>query len=232
LRHARSIDCVQDGRRRGHAQEWTVATSRRIGTEKSATRLAILDATERLMIDDGYAAVSTRKVAAAVALTPALVHYYFPTTDDLLLAVYRRAAEHHLERVGAALASAQPLHALWALSIDPARTVLAAEFMALANHRKTIGAEIARNIERSRALQTEAFAHALAASGIGLDPDAAAGLSFLMAGASRALVMERGLGIRAGHDEARALVESWLQRVAPPAGKPAKPAASRRRTRA
>ena len=38
------------------------------------------------MIDEGYAAVSTRRVAAKAGLTPPLVHYYFPTTDDLLLA--------------------------------------------------------------------------------------------------------------------------------------------------
>src|SRR3546814_12227951 len=87
----------------------SLAAARRIGNETSATRLAILDATERMMIDAGYAAVSTRKVAAAVGQTPALVHYYFPATDDLLLAVYRRAAARNLERVNKALASPQPL---------------------------------------------------------------------------------------------------------------------------
>src|SRR3546814_13442773 len=52
--------------------EMSLAAARRIGNETSATRLAILDATERMMIDAGYAAVSTRKVAAAVGQTPAL----------------------------------------------------------------------------------------------------------------------------------------------------------------
>src|SRR3546814_18938369 len=70
-------------------------------------------------------------VAASVGQTPALVHYDFPATDELLLAVDRRAAERNLERVNQALASPQPLAALWALSTDPARTVLAAEFMDL-----------------------------------------------------------------------------------------------------
>jgi len=202
-----------------------------VGTEKSATRLAILDATERMMIDDGYAAVSTRKVAAAVALTPALVHYYFPTTDDLLLAVYRRAAARNFERVTEALASPRPLHALWALAIA-APTVLAAEFMALANHRKTIAAEIAHNIERSRQLHAEAFSRALAAGTAGIDRDAAAGLGFLMAGASRALLMEQGIGIRAGHREACALIEAWLQRVEAPTPAAPTPRKPRRRIRA
>src|SRR3546814_6796606 len=129
-----------------------------------------------------------------------------------LLAVYLRAAARILERVNQALASPQPLAALWALSTYPARTVLAAEFMALANHRKAIAGEIARNIEHSRELQAAAFARALAANGSLRDRDAAAGFAYLMAGASRALIMEQGLGVAAGHDAARSMVEAWLDR--------------------
>ena len=40
-------------------------TPRRIGAETSATRAQMLDAAEALMRNEGYAAVSTRKVAAA-----------------------------------------------------------------------------------------------------------------------------------------------------------------------
>src|SRR3546814_16567531 len=119
--------------------------------------------------------------------------------------LYRRAAARNLERVNQALASPQPLAALWALSTDPARTVLAAEFMALANHRKAIAGEIARNIEHSRELQAAAFARALAANGSLRDRDAAAGFAFLMAGASRALIMEQGVGVAAWPDAARSL---------------------------
>lgn len=200
---------------------------RRIGAEGSATRVVILDATEQLMLDEGYAAVSTRRVAGNAGLAPALVHYYFPTTDDLLLAVYRRAAERNLERVTRAVSSEQPLRALWAMSIDSVRTVLAAEFIAMANHRKRIGAEIARNIERSRKLQAEAIERVLKQRGEA-QPCAPLGLGFIMAGVSRALVMEQGLGFSTGHAEAVAFIESWLQRLEPQPGAPA-PAPRRRR---
>src|SRR3546814_13783950 len=85
----------------------------------------------------------------------------------------------------------------------------------------------------SRELQAAAFARALAANGSLRDRDAAAGFAFLMAGASRALIMEQGLGVAAGHDAARSLVEAWLQRVegAPSANKGAKPRTAARRTR-
>ena len=50
------------------------------------------------MLADGYAAVSSRSVAKEAGVTPALVHYYFPTLDDLFLAVLRRRAEQQLAR--------------------------------------------------------------------------------------------------------------------------------------
>ena len=52
-----------------------MAAARRIGAENSATRTAILDATELVMVEEGYANASTRRVAARAGLKPSLVHY-------------------------------------------------------------------------------------------------------------------------------------------------------------
>ncbi len=57
------------------------------------------------MLEEGYAAVTSRRVAAQAGLKPQLVHYYFRTMDDLFLAAYRRRAEQGLERLAQALAS-------------------------------------------------------------------------------------------------------------------------------
>ena len=88
------------------------------------------------MLEEGYAAVTSRRVAAHAGLKPQLVHYYFRTMDDLFLAAYRRRAEQGLERLSQAIVSPQPLWALWDLSRDPRGTALTMEFVALANHRK------------------------------------------------------------------------------------------------
>ncbi len=165
------------------------------------------------MLDEGYAAVSTRRVARNVGLTPGLVHYYFKTTDDLLVALYRRATDLNRERLTAALHSDQPLQALWNLSSDAVRTSLSLEFMALANHRKSIAVEIARYAEYARSLQAEAVARALSRST--LDPGAYPphGVTVLIAAVARALVMEENVGITSGHAEARSIVESLLRRL-------------------
>ena len=174
------------------------------------TRALLLDATERLMISEGYASVTTRRVAGLVELTPALVHYYFPTTDDLLVATYRRAAERHDGRILVALGSDQPLHALWNLYSDPGRMALGVEFMALANHRKVIRAEIVQHDKRDRERQAAALAGILADSGIDRSRCEPLCAVMLLGGMSRALVMEEVLGISCAHAQTRAFVERLL----------------------
>ena len=95
------------------------------------TAYVLLDAAERVLIAEGYAAVSSRRVAAEAGLKPQLVHYYFATMDELFLAVFRRRGDEGLVRQAAALASDEPVRALWEFSIDDAGTALTVEFVSL-----------------------------------------------------------------------------------------------------
>ncbi|ABW12646.1 transcriptional regulator, TetR family [Parafrankia sp. EAN1pec] len=194
-----------------------MTTPRRTGTESSKTRAVLLDVTERLIRNEGYAAVSSRSVANAAGVTPALIHYYFPTLDDLFVALFRRGAEKNLERQRRLLTSPQPLRALWASSIEPAGTSLLTEFMALANHRKSIRQEIADYARQFRDLQTELLSSRL--KEYGLDPAQVppATVLFMIGAASRGFVAEDMLGITDGHTETLALVERLLQRFEPAA---------------
>ena len=187
-----------------------MASTRRIGSQDSSTRTALLDAALQLMLDEGYAAVTSRRVAAEAGLKPQLVHYYFRTMDDLFLALVRRGAEQNLERQTRALASAQPLRALWEFSSDPRGTTLTVEFAALANHRKAIRAELAAYAEQFRRLQSEVLGSVLA--GYGIDPDTFPPevVLVLMTSISQVLAMEEALGMTVGHDGMRALVERCL----------------------
>src|SRR5262249_23627983 len=62
---------------------WHMASSRRRGDESSATRALLLEAAEDLMREEGYPAVTTRRLAGRVGVSNQLVHYYFRTMDDL-----------------------------------------------------------------------------------------------------------------------------------------------------
>lgn len=180
----------------------------------SNSRDSILDATERVMVEEGYAAVTTRKVAALSGITSAAVHYHFRTIDDLLVALYRRTTKRNLDVLTSAIASPKPLHALWEMGLDSKPTALALEFMALANHRKVIRDEISRYAEFGRGVQTGTIARLLSRRGIAAEVCPASALSLIITGIYRVLVMENGLGILAGHEEARDVMQrliDWLE---------------------
>ena len=138
-----------------------MTSARRIGAPDAKNRGVLLDAAEQLMLEEGYAAVTSRRVAEKAGLKPQLVHYYFRTMDDLFLAVFRRRAEEGLEVQAQVLQAPQPLWALWRFSTDPAATAITMEFMALANHRKALRAEIAYYAERFREEQRKALSTVL-----------------------------------------------------------------------
>jgi len=140
---------------------------RRAATEEKLTRL--LDATEEIMLREGYAAVSSRSVAVAVGIQAPLVHYYFPTIDDLFVSVLRRRSEPSVERMAAALASDEPLRAWWQLASDPRGTALLAELLAAANHRPALRDEMGKVAREIRRMQVERLTTLLGE--YGLDPD-------------------------------------------------------------
>jgi len=190
-----------------------VASPRRLGAPDAKNRTVLIDAAEQLMLEEGYAAVTARRVAARAGLKHQLVHYYFRAMDDLFLAVFRRRAEQGLERQAQALASGQPLRALWQHSTDTRDTTLVMEFMGLANTREAVRSEIARYAERSRVAQVEALARLFAEGRLTSDACSPEVLTVLLTSVSRVMIMEQALGMTVGHAETAAFVEGWLRRL-------------------
>ncbi|NUU22047.1 MAG: TetR/AcrR family transcriptional regulator [Streptomycetaceae bacterium] len=169
------------------------------------------------MLDEGYAAVTTRKVAARADVNPALVHYHFRTIDDLFLAMFRRGAEAELARLQAAVQGAYPLRGVWEAISEPRDSALTMEFLALANHRKVIRAELADYSARFRLLQEQALGRVLEAHGITPDKPSLPALTLLLAGIPRVLAMDDAVGLHHARDEVLALVEEYLQNYDLPA---------------
>lgn len=188
-------------------------TKQRVGSEQSATRALILNATEKLMLNEGYASVSSRRVAKEIEVKPSLIHYYFPTTDDLLLAVFRRAVEETVEKQDDAFATDTPLNKLWNNFLDPDRTAIALEFMALANHREAIKKEIADYTQRTRQRRAELLAKAYDFDLKNSDQLSPAGLNVLLLSVARTLVMEHSLGISTGHEDVKVYIEALIKRL-------------------
>lgn len=188
-----------------------MARARRSNVEDSATRTALLDAAQALMLEEGYAAVSTRRLAAKAGVNNALVYYYFGTMDDLFIALFRRGADRSLQRLTEVLDSPQPLWGVWELSHDFSNNALTMEFIALANHRKAIRAEIAAYGRTFRKLQVERLTEVLERYGVDVEQWPPASVVLLMAGISRFLLIEEAFDVDIGHADTIALVERHIR---------------------
>lgn len=186
---------------------------KRIRREPQVTRKLLLDVTERLMSEEGYAAVSTRRVAKEAGVNAALVHYYYSTTDDLFIALHRRMMDATVEELKTVLEGENPLAAYWQFQSKRAQAALGVEFIALANHRKSLSAEIAARAEEARDLQAQMLTEVVARSAVLPDTCSPIALSILLNGIARTLVNEESIGIIRGHDEVRAVVDWAIARI-------------------
>jgi len=191
-----------------------VAQTRRLGLENSQTRARFIDAAEAVLRDEGLPALTARQVAAKAGLKTQLLYYYFRTMDDLILALVRRVNENRMVRFEEALASPEPLRALWRLNSDPSGAAVASELSAIATHRETIRAAIVSSAEQFRALQIETVSRLLAHRAG--SQKAAAGIVMIAVALARMIVSESALGLTDGHQEALTIVEDALQRFQEP----------------
>ncbi|MCZ8380476.1 helix-turn-helix domain containing protein [Mycobacterium sp. CPCC 205372] len=189
-----------------------MAAPGKLKAKDAGARLRLIEATAQIMRDEGYAAATSRRVAAVAGVKPALVYYYFDTMDDLFLAVLRAGAEISLAEMRKALTEDNPLRALWVINSDPRRTGLNTEFMAMANHRKVIGAELKAYAERVRDIETAAVTVALRTHGVDLEDYPPVVVSMLVAQMARSLCNEIAIGVTDGHDQMRAFLERFLAR--------------------
>jgi AcrR family transcriptional regulator len=170
---------------------------------------AMLDGAEQVLRDEGYAALTSRRVAEHIGVKQRLVYYYFATMDDLVVETFKRLAVRELERLTKALSSKRPLHEIWDVFIHTADTRLVTEFSALANHNEPLRKEVKDYIKKSRKLQIAALSDAADRKGADDTIPPAAVIVFATA-AALLLHRENELGIRTGHAETLAIIKNYI----------------------
>src|ERR1044072_6788245 len=91
----------------------STASTRRIGSQTSATRDAILKAAVQVLQEVGAAGLTANSVAKKAGVKAHMVHYYFRSIDDLVLALVRQHGALGPKNTARAIASDEPLRALW-----------------------------------------------------------------------------------------------------------------------
>jgi AcrR family transcriptional regulator len=82
------------------------------------THTAILAAARRCLLADGYANLSTRRVAEAAEVPLSQIHYHFGSKRQLILAVLEAENKRLLERQREMFDAPEPLWVRWELACD------------------------------------------------------------------------------------------------------------------
>jgi AcrR family transcriptional regulator len=190
------------------------APRRRMGPAGSENWHSMLDGAEDVLREEGYAALTSRRIAERIGVKQRLVYYYFQTMDDLIVEMFRRLSARELERLRDAAASEHPLREIWHVCIHTADARLISEFMALANRIPALRSEVINFIEQSRRMQVAAIAAALerADAPRALPPLA---VSIIASSVALSVTRETQLGTTAGHAVVMDVIWRYLHDLEP-----------------
>ena len=178
-----------------------------------AAEEALLDAAERLLVDVGYAGITTRKLAEAAGVNHGLVHYYFGSNENLLVRALERFTERLILRQREMYAADIPFIEKWRtamlylISEDVTYEKIWLELQALAWNNAATRARLERVNAEWRAVLTEAFEEPHRELGIEIPLDALVSLVITF---NIGIMVERLGGIETGHVELLDWIDGWL----------------------
>jgi AcrR family transcriptional regulator len=184
-------------------------------TARVAAEEALLDAAERLLVDVGYAGITTRKLAEAAGVNHGLVHYYFGSNENLLVRALERFTERLIVRQREMYAADVPFIEKWRtamrylISEDVTYEKIWLELQALAWNNADIRNRLGRVDAEWRAVLTEAFEEPHRELGIEIPLDALVSLVITF---NIGIMVERLGGIETGHLELLEWIDGWLSR--------------------
>jgi AcrR family transcriptional regulator len=182
----------------------------------SETETRFLDAAERLLVEIGHAAITTRRLAEEAGANLGLVHYYFGSVEELFLRVLERFTDSLIERQRAMYASARPYPEKWReamryLDEDRPYQKIWWELQAMAWNRPEYQRRIATVLDAWR----EAMRESVAAAVDRYRLETEAGFSAddwvtLIVAFNEGIILERLSGIDRGHTEVLGAIDRWL----------------------
>jgi TetR/AcrR family transcriptional regulator len=177
-----------------------------------AAEEAFLDAAERLLVEVGYAGITTRRLAEEAGANHGLVHYYFGSMENLLARVLERFTDRMIERQREMYAQDIPFVEKWRqamryLEQDRPYQKVWLELTAMSWNRPDVRDRIAQVDERWRAVLLEAFEDARREHEIDMPVDALVSLVMTF---NIGVMVEELTGISTGHRELLDWIEKWL----------------------
>ncbi|MFL5799150.1 MAG: TetR/AcrR family transcriptional regulator [Actinomycetota bacterium] len=180
-------------------------------------RQALMDAAERLLVELGYAGITTRNLAREAGVNHGLVHYYFGSMENLFADTLERFTERLIERQRAMYQADMPFIEKWRTAMRYLDEDLASgyqkvwlELQAMAWNRPELRGRVARVNAEWRRVLTEAFSGAMREYGVDAGEFGLDAIVSLVATFNQGIILERHCGIFDGHGELLEAIDSWL----------------------
>jgi len=183
--------------------------------DRLRTRNAILDATEALMREEGYAAVTSRRIAERAGLKSQLVHYHFGTMDELFQEAFRRNEKLYFSKHMQVLRAKNPLDQMWNVEQSIEGMDLVGEYVAAANHRKVLQDELVQSWDRFSMLHATAVAKFYADNEIDPGPYSPEVITFLITAISKELIAQAQLDYTQHHREIINFMDGVIDSLSP-----------------
>lgn len=178
---------------------------------------AFLDAAERLLIEAGYAGISTRRLAEEAGANHGLVHYYFGSMEELFVQVLERFTARLIERQKEMYRTDVPFLERWRSAMGFVEQDLASgypkiwlELQALAWNRPELRDRVARVNMEWRAVLLETYGAAMEEYGLDTRAFSPQAIVALVMTFNQGLLLERLSGVEAGHKELLSSIDRWL----------------------
>lgn len=186
-----------------------MASTRRIGSETSATRDAILKAAFEVLREKGAGGLSASNIGKQAGIKAHMIHYYFRSMDELIVELVRIQGKLGMRNTARAVASDEPLRALWELESGSNWGIAIMELAAIAARRDLARAEMMHYVEDMRRLQAEGIARHFALRGYepAISP---AALTFAITAIARQIVRDKAYNVSVGHQEMIDAVDAFL----------------------
>ena len=174
----------------------------------------LLDAAERLLVEVGYAGITTRRLAEAAGVNHGLVHYYFGSVENLLVRMLERFTERLITRQRQLYAADMPFLEKWRtamrylVSEDVTYEKIWLELQALGWNDAGLRARLAQVNAEWRAVLLEAFAEPREQYGIGMPLEVLVSLVITF---NEGIMLERLSGVTDGHQELLDWIDSFLE---------------------
>lgn len=180
----------------------------------SDAKTSLLDAAERLLVERGYAAISTRLLASEAGVNLGLIHYYFGTMEELFLQTLERFTDRLTERQEILYGSDLPFPHKWRTAMrylieDGQYQKIWLELQAMSWNEPSLRSRVCAIHAAWTTIVRRAVGEAYDEHGIDPERLPLEAMVSLILTFNQGVVLERVNGIDSGH----AALLAWIQRI-------------------